>query len=59
MNDVYSGDDEPTVYKKETQTDIKWDDITGDEKVQDKHFVQKEKHVEELREQLYIKMKFY
>lgn len=33
MNDVYSGDDEPTVYKKETQTDIKWDDITGDEKV--------------------------
>ena len=27
----YSGDDEPTLYIKPTQADIKWDDITGDE----------------------------
>lgn len=37
----YSGDEEPTVYIKETQAEIKWDDITGDEKVIDKHFTQK------------------
>lgn len=33
-----SDNEEVTVYKKQGETEIKWEDIKGDEKVPDKHF---------------------
>ena len=40
-DDDLDEDNEPTVFKKQNETEIKWENITGDEGELEKHFEEK------------------
>ena len=53
-----SADEEPTVYKKEARNELKYEDISDSEDIE-KHSEEKSAHLNTMKMQSYVKMRFY